>query len=70
LLNKFTVKEGDGIACSSIDISGQGSKDNVTQEQWYTGIVFKIVKDLGIAKPLEFRRTWWRDRNDIYRCKS
>jgi hypothetical protein len=24
----------EGVACSSIDISGQGSKDNVTQEQW------------------------------------
>ncbi len=55
----------EGVACSSIDISGQGSKDNVTQEQWYTGIVSKIVKDLQIAKPIEFRRTWWRDRNDI-----
>ena len=55
----------EGIACSSIDISGQGSKDNVTHEQWYTGIVSKIVKDLGIANPLEFRRTWWRERNDI-----
>jgi AAA-like domain len=55
----------EGVACSSIDISGQGSKDNVTQEQWYTGIVSKIVKDLQIAKPIEFRQTWWRDRNDI-----
>ncbi|PAX51696.1 AAA-like domain-containing protein [Brunnivagina elsteri] len=55
----------EGVACSTIDISGQGSKDNVTQEQWYTGIVSKIVKDLKIAKPIEFRRTWWRDRNDI-----
>lgn len=55
----------EGVACSSIDVSGQGSKDNVTQEQWYTGIVSKIVKDLQIAKPIEFRRTWWRDRHDI-----
>ncbi|NJL63902.1 MAG: hypothetical protein HC903_21285 [Methylacidiphilales bacterium] len=55
----------EGVACASIDVSGQGSKDNVTQEQWYTGIVSKIVKDLQIAKPIEFRRTWWRDRNDI-----
>ncbi|MGI2903573.1 AAA-like domain-containing protein, partial [Tolypothrix sp. VBCCA 56010] len=55
----------EGVACSSIDISGQGSKDNVTQEQWYTGIVSRIVKDLKIANHVEFRRTWWRDRNDI-----
>ncbi|MBD0262459.1 MAG: AAA-like domain-containing protein [Tolypothrix sp. Co-bin9] len=55
----------EGVACSSIDISRQGSKDNITQEQWYTGIVSRIVKDLKIANHVEFRRTWWRDRNDI-----
>jgi WD40 repeat protein len=55
----------DGVACSNVDCSRQGSGDNITLEQWYTGIASTIAKDLKIANPLEFRRTWWRERSDL-----
>jgi hypothetical protein len=56
--------QGEGIACIAIDISGRGVQ-NITQEKWYTGIVYTLVTNFQIATGTEFVRTWWRERIDI-----
>jgi AAA-like domain len=56
--------QGKGIACIAIDISGRGVQ-NITQEKWYTGIVYTLVTNFKIATGTEFVRTWWRERIDI-----
>ncbi len=61
-----TIKrlEAEGIACTTIDISGRGSKD-INPEQWYAGIVYTLVANFSIANPSEFIRTWWKDNCEL-----
>ena len=61
-----TIKrlQSEGIACTTIDISGRGSKE-INPEQWYAGIVYTLVANFGIANPSEFIRTWWKDKSEL-----
>jgi WD40 repeat protein len=61
-----TIKQlqAEGIACTTIDISGRGSKD-INPEQWYAGIVYTLVANFGIANPSEFIRTWWKKNCEL-----
>ncbi len=56
--------QAQGIACTTIDVSGRGSQDT-KPEQWYAGIVYTLVTNFEIANPSEFLRSWWRDRIDL-----
>jgi WD40 repeat protein len=61
-----TIKrlQAEGIACTTIDISGRGCKD-INPEQWYAGIVYTLVANFGIANPSEFIRTWWKEKSEL-----
>jgi WD40 repeat protein len=61
-----TIKrlQAEGIACTTIDISGRGSKD-INPEQWYAGIVYTFVANFEIANPSEFIRTWWKENCEL-----
>ncbi|BDA76571.1 WD-repeat containing protein (plasmid) [Calothrix sp. PCC 7716] len=61
-----TIKrlQAEGIACTTIDISGRGSKD-INPEQWYAGIVYTLVANFQIANPSEFIRTWWKENCEL-----
>ena len=61
-----TIKrlQAEGIACTTIDISGRGSKD-INPEQWYAGIVYTLVANFGIANPSEFIRTSWKQNSEL-----
>jgi WD40 repeat protein len=61
-----TIKrlQAEGIACTTIDISGRGSKD-INPEQWYAGIVYTLVANFEIANPSEFIRTWWKENCEL-----
>ncbi len=61
-----TIKrlQSEGIACTTIDISGRGSKD-INPEQWYAGIVYTLVANFGIANPSEFIRTSWKENREL-----
>jgi WD40 repeat protein len=52
---------GEGIACTTIDVSGRGSGE-VQPEQWYAGIVYTLIKDFKLANPLQFMKSWWQER--------
>ncbi len=56
--------QAEGIACTTIDISGRGSKD-INPEQWYAGIVYTLVANFEIANPSEFIRTWWKENCEL-----
>lgn len=51
----------EGVACTTIDVSGRGS-GNIQPEQWYAGIVYTLIKDFQLANPLQFIKTWWQER--------
>lgn len=61
-----TIKrlQAEGVACTTIDISGRGSKD-INPEQWYAGIVYTLVANFEIANPSEFIRTWWKENSEL-----
>ncbi|WP_193200428.1 eIF2A-related protein [Nostoc sp. MG11] len=61
-----TIKrlQAEGIACTTIDISGRGSKD-INPEQWYAGIVYTLVANFEITNPSEFIRTWWKENYEL-----
>jgi WD40 repeat protein len=61
-----TIKQlqAEEIACTTIDISGRGSKD-INPEQWYAGIVYTLVANFEIANPSEFIRTWWKENCEL-----
>ena len=51
----------EGVACTTIDVSGRGS-GNIQPEQWYAGIAYTLIKDFKLANPLQFMKSWWLDR--------
>lgn len=61
-----TIKrlQAEGIACTTIDISGRGSKD-INTEQWYAGIVYTLVVNFEIANPSQFIKTWWKETSEL-----
>jgi WD40 repeat protein len=52
----------EGVACTTIDVSGRGSGD-IQPEQWYAGIVYTLIKDFQLANPLQFIKSWWQERD-------
>jgi WD40 repeat protein len=52
----------EGVACTTIDVSGRGSGD-IKLEQWYAGIVYTLIKDFNLANPLQFMKSWWQERD-------
>ena len=55
--------QGEGIACASIDISDIGSQQ-ISLEQWYGGVAYKLASSFDLFDPLEFM-TWWQERTSI-----
>jgi WD40 repeat protein len=51
----------EGVACTTIDVSGRGS-GNIQAEQWYAGIAYTLIKDFKLDNPLKFMKSWWKDR--------
>ncbi|WP_310416500.1 AAA-like domain-containing protein [Chamaesiphon sp. OTE_8_metabat_110] len=51
----------EGVACTTIDVSGRGS-GNIQPEQWYAGIAYTLIKDFKLANPLQFMKSWWLER--------
>jgi AAA-like domain len=54
----------EGIACTTIDVSGRGNGD-IQAEQWYAGIAYTLIKDFNLANPLQFMKSWWQERDFI-----
>jgi AAA-like domain len=55
--------QAEGFACSTIDISGQGSQE-INIEQWYTSIGYSLATELNFIDPSDFF-TWWDTRINI-----
>lgn len=53
----------EGIACATIDLSDIGNQQ-VSLDQWYGGVAYKLLSSFNIFNPIEFM-TWWRDRELI-----
>lgn len=51
----------DGFICATIDLSDLGSQQ-VSLEQWYGGLAYKILSNFNLFNPLEFM-SWWGDRS-------
>ncbi|MBD2059203.1 AAA-like domain-containing protein [Oculatella sp. FACHB-28] len=54
--------QAEGIACVTIDISDIGNQ--VSLEQWYGGVAYKLVSNLNVFSSREFM-TWWSDRGSL-----
>ncbi|VXD12533.1 WD40 domain-containing protein [Planktothrix paucivesiculata] len=53
----------EGFACVEIDLTGIGS-NQVSPEQWYTGIVYRIMRTFRLPSQLNWRE-WWNSSNFI-----
>ncbi len=47
-----------GVTCIAIDLTSIGS-NNITEEQWYAGLVYKLVNNLNFSENFDFRQ-WWK----------
>ncbi|MGB6297060.1 MAG: AAA-like domain-containing protein [Rivularia sp. (in: cyanobacteria)] len=56
--------KAEGYACTSLDFSVRGSRD-MKSEQWYAGIVYKLVTNFDLGNPKDFLLNWWKDRSAI-----
>lgn len=56
--------QAEEIACTTIDISGRGSKE-LNSEQWYAGIIYTLVANFEIANPSEFIRAWRKENYEL-----
>ncbi|WP_414624790.1 AAA-like domain-containing protein [Calothrix sp. CCY 0018] len=56
--------KAEGYACTSLDFSIRGSGD-IKSEQWYAGIVYKLVTNFELGNPKDFLLNWWKDRSAI-----
>ncbi len=52
-----------GLKCSSIDLTGIGSK-TITPDQWYYGILKHILKDLNLGEVFDIK-SFWRERQEL-----
>jgi hypothetical protein len=50
----------DGMACVAIDLQGIGSH-NITPEQWYAGLVKRLIQGLQLTNHVDLR-SWWQER--------
>ncbi|MEO0844302.1 MAG: AAA-like domain-containing protein [Cyanobacteria bacterium J06643_5] len=52
-----------GTVCATVDLTGIGK---VTQEQWYGGIVYKLVKSYRLESRFDFDwQKWWQKQREI-----
>ena len=49
----------EGISCATIDLLGIGRQ--VTQEQWYKGIVYRLMKSFRLNNKVNWQ-SWWSER--------
>ncbi|PSB57329.1 hypothetical protein C7B79_31090 [Chroococcidiopsis cubana CCALA 043] len=56
--------QAEGFACTSLDFSVRGGRD-IKSEQWYAGIVYKLITNFNLGNPAEFLHNWWREISDI-----
>jgi AAA-like domain len=49
-----------GVACVAIDLQGIGSH-NITPQQWYAGLVKRLVQGLNLNSQVNVR-SWWQER--------
>ncbi|MBD1909747.1 MULTISPECIES: AAA-like domain-containing protein [unclassified Leptolyngbya] len=54
--------QAEGIACVTIDISDIGNQ--VSLEQWYGGVAYKLASSLNVFTSKEFMG-WWSDRASL-----
>jgi WD40 repeat protein len=47
----------EGIACAAVDLQGIGT--SATEEQWYFGVISRIVRSLGLHRQVMLD-DWWR----------
>ena len=53
--------QAQGVACAAIDLTAIGNQ--VTPEQWYKGIVYRLLRSFqGVKTPW---RRWWSDHADL-----
>ncbi len=52
--------QGEGTACAAIDLTAIGNQ--VTAEQWYKGIVQRMMRMEGIGRNW---RGWWKENSDL-----
>jgi AAA-like domain len=50
----------EGMACVAIDLQGIGSH-NITPQQWYAGLVKRLVQGLNLTAQVDLR-VWWQER--------
>jgi ABC-type branched-subunit amino acid transport system substrate-binding protein len=55
--------QATGLKCSSIDLTGIGSK-TVTPDQWYYSILKRILKDLNLLEVFDIKG-FWRERQEV-----
>ncbi len=48
----------EGYACSAIDLTAIGSS-NLKEEQWYAGLIYKLVNSFHLSERFNFR-DWWK----------
>lgn len=53
--------QGEGFACAAIDLTKIGCQ-HLTPEQWYAGLVRRLVISFNLTQQFNLRR-WWRDRD-------
>lgn len=53
--------EEEGIACAAVDLTKIGCQ-NLTPEQWYAGILRRLVISFNLGDKVNLR-SWWRERD-------
>jgi len=56
--------KSEGYICLYIDLTGIGSH-NITQEQWYTGVIQSIVSSYDHPSEIQWR-AWWKERKGFF----
>ena len=62
LMTRTAIKLADaGVRSAQVDLTLVGAdKKSITAEQWFYGVAYRIVRELGIAAPLD---SWWKERS-------
>ena len=53
--------QAEGVACAAVDITAIGTSE-ITPEQWYVGMINRIVRPLKLHRSIDLNR-WWTERS-------
>ncbi len=56
--------QAEGFACAAIDLTAIGSSSNITEVEWYSGIIDSIISSFDLYENFDLNK-WWKEQDHL-----